>query len=321
MAVIGEVQQPPQIPWRDRIRLAEAFRLGTELQEQVWKGWSRPPFIVLLVTPEYEFLMRHPDPTEDFELVGFDPLIQSDIYFRERTFPTDSLAALPTIGQVSTIVVGQAENTVALISTPWVLAVLHEHFHLWQNSHQDFRDEADALGLAHGDKTGMWMLDFPFPYDDTEVAGVFSDLCQSLANVLRGRQRPDFMSKLAVYLESRKRFKSVLSSDDYNYFSFQVWMEGVAHYAEHRIAELAEEKFVPSKDFSSLRDFTPFREAADSLNRRISSGLTNTRLARARRVAFYSVGAAEAMLLDEVNPGWQEGYMKDKFFMERYFLK
>ena len=46
-----EVQ--PQIPLDDRIRIAEAFQLGEELQEQVWKGWSEAPFAVLLALAEF----------------------------------------------------------------------------------------------------------------------------------------------------------------------------------------------------------------------------------------------------------------------------
>ncbi|MBA2734726.1 MAG: hypothetical protein H0U54_17835, partial [Acidobacteria bacterium] len=52
----------PQIARDDRIRMAEAFRMNEKLSDRVWKGWSKTPFAVLLVTPEYEFLVRHPKP-------------------------------------------------------------------------------------------------------------------------------------------------------------------------------------------------------------------------------------------------------------------
>ena len=42
----------PAIPEIDRIRLAEAFRIGETLGNKVWKDWDKAPFAVLLVTPE-----------------------------------------------------------------------------------------------------------------------------------------------------------------------------------------------------------------------------------------------------------------------------
>src|ERR1700738_413664 len=49
--------RPPSIPAIDRIRLAEAFRLADEIGDHVWPNWSKAPFAVLLVTPDYEFLI------------------------------------------------------------------------------------------------------------------------------------------------------------------------------------------------------------------------------------------------------------------------
>jgi hypothetical protein len=42
-------------------------------------------------------------------------------------------------------------------------------------------------------------------------------------------------------------------------------------------------------------------------------------LKKSRRTAFYHVGAAEGILLDEVSPGWRSRYLADKFFVETYF--
>lgn len=42
----------PNVPEVDRIRLAEAFRLGDRLGNRVWKAWNQVPFAVVLVTQE-----------------------------------------------------------------------------------------------------------------------------------------------------------------------------------------------------------------------------------------------------------------------------
>lgn len=85
-------QDKPSLSQIDRVRLAEAFRLGETLGNRIWKGWDQAPFAVLLVAPEYEFLIRHDQPSEDFKLVGYDSLLKSNVYYRKRTQPPNLLA-------------------------------------------------------------------------------------------------------------------------------------------------------------------------------------------------------------------------------------
>ena len=101
------------IPDADRVRLAEVFRLASEVGDSVWAGWSSAPFAMLLVTADQEFLIRHPAPTPDFTRVGYDPLLHSDVFVRKRTFATSFLATFPAVGETPTIVVGELQ---ALIS-------------------------------------------------------------------------------------------------------------------------------------------------------------------------------------------------------------
>ena len=150
-------QDKPSIPDSDRTRLVEAFNLGDSIGDIVWRDWNKAPFALLLVTPEYEFLIRHPKPSADFTPLGYDALLRSDVYFRKRTQRTDFLATFPAISgsMISTIVVGQAENTSTKTSTPWVVTLLHEHFHQLQYSQPNYYADVNALGLSHGDQTGM----------------------------------------------------------------------------------------------------------------------------------------------------------------------
>ena len=63
------------------------------------------------------------------------------------------------------IVIGQAEDTDSKTSTPWLIVLMHEHFHQLQDEQPGFSEAAESLGLAHGDKTGMWMLNYSFTYE------------------------------------------------------------------------------------------------------------------------------------------------------------
>src|SRR6266852_2673819 len=84
-------QDKPALPAIDRTRLAEAFRLSDRVGDRVWPGWGKAPFAALLVTPDYEFLIRHPKPSTDFVKLEYDPLLKSEVFYRKRKFPTSFL--------------------------------------------------------------------------------------------------------------------------------------------------------------------------------------------------------------------------------------
>ncbi|HEX8140744.1 MAG TPA: hypothetical protein VF544_24470 [Pyrinomonadaceae bacterium] len=312
-------QQKPNLRDVDRVRIAEAFGIGQALGDDVWKGWDKAPFAVLLVTPEIEFLIRHPRPSEDFTLIGYDSRLQSNLYFRKRNFDPHLLATFPAVGGISTIVIGQAENTSKKTSTAWVVTMLHEHFHQLQNSQPGYYTDVNALNLSRGDETGMWMLNYAFPYSEPTVKEHFTVLSRSLAEALQTKKNREFSAKVAAYLEARRKFKALLDADDYRYFSFQVWQEGVARYTEYSIAELAAKSYKPSKEFRSLKDYKPFKLVADEIIKNIVEELTTLRLEDYKRVAFYPLGAGEALLLERLNPQWKERYFTDKFYVDKYF--
>jgi hypothetical protein len=311
--------ETPGLQETDRIRMAEAFRMADSLGNRIWPDWDKAPFAVLLVTPEHEFLIRHPRPSDDFTLAGEDTLLKSKVWHRARKFPPHFLATFPAVGGVPTIVIGQAENTEAKTSSRWVITLLHEHFHQLQNSQPGYYDGVNALGLARGDSTGMWMLNYPFPYSAREVREQFSATSRSLGAALEARERPDFKDKMAAYVVAREKFRSLLKADDYKYFSFQVWQEGIARYTEYRLAMFAAAQFEPGKAFRALEDYTPFEEVARDLLSAIEKELKSVQLDKAERTVVYNFGAAEGLVLDRARPEWRKEYFTSKFTLDPGF--
>lgn len=136
----------------------------------MWKGWSETPFAILLLTPDKDYLIGHPYPTDDFTNEGFDSRLRQEVYSRPRTesWGLNLLATFPAVGGLSTVVVGQPKAT-GKSSTQWVLTLLHEHFHQYQTGWESYYERVDALDLSGGDESGMWMLNYPFPYADKTV--------------------------------------------------------------------------------------------------------------------------------------------------------
>ncbi|HEY6950925.1 MAG TPA: hypothetical protein VI758_00890, partial [Bacteroidota bacterium] len=127
-------QSKASIPETDRIRIAEAYRLADSVQNMIWPDWNRAPFALMLVTNDYEYLIGHPHATNNFDTLGVDQTFGRRVLYRKRLFPTNLLATFPAINGVSTIVVGRPENTNASNSSAWVVTILHEHFHQYQQS-------------------------------------------------------------------------------------------------------------------------------------------------------------------------------------------
>ncbi|MEO6526504.1 MAG: hypothetical protein ABIP93_07760 [Gemmatimonadaceae bacterium] len=305
----------PALATDDRVRLAETFRLGAELGDQLWPEWTSAPFAVLLITPEREFLLRHPRPSADFARVGYDSLLGTEVYSRARVLAPTFLATFPAVSGVPTIVVGQPGAT-RKTSTAWVLTLLHEHFHQLQMSRPDYYGGVAALGLSRGDQTGMWMLDFPFPYDSSAVTARFGDLTRALRAALDSTSGNARDLKWRAVADARATLRAVIGADDEKYLAFQMWQEGVARYTELHVARWAAERFAPSAAFRALPDFTSYASAAATLDASIRSELRESDLVRSRRVLFYPVGAGTALLLDRVAPDWRARYFNRGYSLD-----
>ena len=314
-----DARRAPALGEADRIRIAEAFRLADSLGEQLWPGWSSAPFAVLLVTPDQEFLVRHPKPTPDFTRLVDVAILGAPVWSRPRQFDVNLLASFPAVAGVPTVVIGQPENTAAKTSTRWVLTLLHEHFHQMQYAQPDYYPGVNALRLARGDQQGSWMLNFPFPYAKPELQAQFAVMCARLDEALAEEPGARSASAFRAYLDAKRVFRKLVSPDDYTYFSFQLWQEGIARYTEYRMGELASAGYEPSPAFAALPDFTSYAAASRAIRDRIHAQLAAAALGDGGRSAFYPVGAAEGILLDRINPSWRRQYSAARFTLDGFF--
>jgi hypothetical protein len=304
----------PSLPRSDEVRIRELYRLAGQIEGRVWPGWGGTPAPMLLVTAETEFLTHHPEPPAEFRKIG------EGLYARPRKFATALLATFPAFGPPSVIVIGEPENTEAKTSTPWLFVVMHEHFHQLQDGQPGLYEAMNGLGLAHGDKSGMWMLNYPFPYDKPELGGAFAHLRDLLLEALNQPDGQEFQSVARKYVVERKKFFALLFPDDRKYFSFQLWKEGIARYVQIRSAEAAA-KYQPTPEYAALSDYESFESYARRARGDTLSELKKADLANWKRVVVYSFGGSEGLLLDRLEPGWKDAYFKNLFTLDPYFEK
>jgi hypothetical protein len=292
----------------DRTRIAEAFRLAAAVDDRIWPSWTSAPFAILLVTPEREFLLRHPRPSPDFKSIGYDSLLLTDVLVRPRQFAPNLLATFPAVGGVPTIVVGLPGAT-GKNSTEWVLTLLHEHFHQLQQSRPGYFARVDSLGLARGDRTGMWMLNYAFPYDSARVRARFAAFTQQLDSALAiSADDQRAAARWSAVRIARRGLESALTRDDDRYLAFQMWQEGVARYTEFAVAHFAATQYTPVAAFTALPDYVPYATTAGRIESNVRAGLRGSSLERGNRVAFYPAGAAYALMLDRIAPTWRSRY-------------
>jgi hypothetical protein len=306
----GSAQTVLQLQHADKVRLAEGRHLADQVCDRIWPGWGHTAFPILLVGDSSEFLVGgQGDP--NFTRLGYDAGLRAEVWTRPRQFPPTLLATFPAVGGRPTIVIGSAQRT-GKSSTAWVLTLLHEHFHQWQYSQPDYYAGVSRLGLARGDTTGQWMLNYPFPYDSAPVQRAVLNLATALVQALQARPKARSAALQAVS-DNRAALRNLLTPADDRYFEFQLWQEGVARFIEYAVARAAATARKSSAQFRRLPDYEPYSQVADDGLRHLRLELKRLDLARQRRVAFYPIGAALALLLDDTRADWKQAYARQPF--------
>lgn len=295
-----------------KILIREAMIINEMFSDSIWEEMSQTPFNLILVTDNYEYLINTPESYTGFTFLAFDSLLGSNIYARPRVFNKNFLATFPVDRGISTIVVGTPENT-SLNRTEWVITLLHEHFHQYQNSQPDYYKNVNDLDLANGDQTGMWMLNYPFPYEDPEIDSLYSGLTQNLYSLYSNP------NEIENYFAQRKTFTDKLNEKDYKYFSFQIWQEGLARYTEAKFYDLLNKNnYRSTPEYARLNDTVSFNTHINKFMEKNIRRLNSQTLAKNQRNSFYTVGLFEGLLLDNINPGWRKKYFSNKFYVEKY---
>lgn len=312
-------QEIPKMRYDDKIRIREAISISEQEGEKIWKGLNEVPFVVLLVTDSVEYLINHPYPSDDFKLSEDDKILNTRILYRQRQFPDWYLATFPAVNGVNCIVVGTPEKT-NKNSTDWVITLLHEHFHQYQFTSPNYYDQVNKLDLSGGDETGMWQLNYAFPYDDLRVIEQFNKYTSALLKAVSNVKKQNFNKDLKNYLKQRAKFKQLLKPADYRYFSFQIWQEGIARHTEYKFIQ-ALNNYIPTQEMTQLKDFVKFKDLKDKFYNAELKSINQSKLETEKRVSFYAIGFAEGILLDKQNPKWQDKYLTNKFYIENYFDK
>lgn len=274
--------------------IAQVRGFAKSAGDKLWPGYGSAPFEFLLVGGDSEELFCRASAPEGFKADGIDSASGCAKHVRPRTsLPDNLLAALPIFGLPSTIVMGTPRST-GRTDAEWTRTILHEHFHEWQDSLPDIFTRMAALDLAGDDKTGMWMLNYPFPYSDPAVVSAFDQASRALGAAVDARGTPGFGAALRRYLDARTKLAHAAGARNWRYAELELWKEGVARWTEIEFG-----KQYPDPDV---------RASASTLEQKTRAWLDKPDLAGAKREFVYPFGASEAMLLESCDPTWRTRY-------------
>lgn len=308
-------QTTPTFRNEDKIRIETAIDISNRYGDSIWTGINDFPFTILFVTAEWEYLINHPNPTSDFVEMDSNLINNQKIYFRPRVFSPHLLATFPAINGINTVVVGTPENT-GLKSTPWIITLLHEHFHQFQYNSATFHQDALDLGLSGGDETGMWQLNYPFPYRDVNLNKIYLDYTIALQKAVRAIDDDSFNDLHLIATEKKSILRNAMDSADFKYLDFQWYQEGVARYTEYAFLRQLND-YKPAPELTQLVDFEPFEKYRQDFYDKHIKNIVELNLSENGRETVYDVGFGECLILDRISPNWKRYYLRIKFNLEK----
>lgn len=274
--------------------LAQVRSFATSSGNNIWRGYGAAPFGFLLVGTDSEVLMCQASPKPEFSSQGVDPATRCPRWTRPKSGLSGTfLAAMPLFGPPPTIVMGTPQST-GRTRGEWLRTVLHEHFHQYQSTFSNYYGRVDALDLHGSDTTGMWMLQYPFPYREAAVVKAQAAASIALREAVAERGQADFRAAFDRYLSARATFQTSVSPKDWRYIEFELWAEGVARWTEIFLG-----RHYPDKQV---------KVAAQAMEKGTLAQLASPDLPGQGREFVYAYGAGEAMLMEACGSRWRKEY-------------
>ena len=286
---------------RQQVLIETYQTVANHLYDSFWPTWKEVPGHILLVDDEREYLFgsNYTDSTFQDSCDG--------IPSRPATMNKQFLATFPYINYQPTIIIGTPENT-NKSPLDWTITLLHEHFHQLQFSHPNYYASQKELNLDKGDQTGMWMLNHPFPYEEADVVAKINELAENLLSLHRNTSSKKVLSRHVILKEE---LKTIIGEEHYRYLNLQLWQEGFARFLELSVLTYWIEKFDQiEQDRFQKRELVSY---LDDYRSKILSSLKDNPINESKRVYFYALGTAEAMLIKAENPNWKSAYFDELF--------
>ncbi len=306
------------LPDRDASMIAEAYHLWESLGETVWPGWTTIEMPIIYIRSDFEYAIGFETAPRGFESLGFDRRIGRDVFVRPRTFDPHLTASFFVDGTPA-VVIGTS-GTIGREPGWWVLTVVHEMFHVLQDSRGSVEKIA-SLKIGPGNDPS-WQLNWPFPYDDPEVMRLVHLQGYPIFLGFTASDDADARYDAGTVMDAVGVYRDYLklktgSRTAYDYSRFQEATEGVAFYTERRLAKAAAEGgYQPLPAFEALSDAKPYPDIWSRLYESRIFLVKHAGRATQSRLTFYHLGMGKALLLDRIAPEWKKRYFEKDLWLD-----
>ncbi|HTP10809.1 MAG TPA: hypothetical protein VMP08_21295, partial [Anaerolineae bacterium] len=216
---------------------AEAWHLLNTIGDQVWPGWGAARIPLLIRSGEYDLLVGHPSPPQEFQLLPDVTVADQPVYrYTGHLVPVPAAAAWK-VGDVWSVAVPTREEfqqaidaqlgkgVVNLDAANYVRAIVHEAFHAY------------AMTVIQGN-----VPNFGADVEDGEMIQLLTALPdldkqhaaegQALVNALQATDMQGTREAAAHFLKLRQVRRTAQDQKIAAYEQTTEWVEGLARYAE-----------------------------------------------------------------------------------------
>lgn len=313
----------PKLSKEDSIRIGEVFHLWQKKGDIVWPGWTSEIIPINYIKQNFEYLVGHPNPPEEYVLQGKNSVLHQNVFVRPREM-RETLATTVYMNGIDTVAIG-SPDALDYSTTHWVFVVLHEMFHVYQAIRGSVQKTA-SLGLAYGDDAS-WQLNYPFPYKDQTIKNSIHIIGNFLFVASTTQNDFETYYDSLLLIEATNVFKELIrikygDLKNYKYAEFQTWKEGIAKYTEYKMAELAaSDDYNPLPSFKDSQDYMPYQIIWEEYYRAQFNPVRSCGSGVEGRMIFYYLGLGKGVLLDRVFPKWKDVYFEESIWLDDIFYK
>ncbi|MFO0984576.1 MAG: hypothetical protein U1E76_23110 [Planctomycetota bacterium] len=306
----------------DKSQLERILHLKELLGDEVWPAFGEADIPLILYNSSHEFLLGLAGAGAPWTVVEGDSF-QGAVYLRRAAKNPQSFAvrvAEEWAGSIESLTAMKAKmaaqvadkvpaplravvqsQMLALSPEQHAAYALHETFHAFQ---------AMACPARFAAAQGVYRSEKSYPFADERFAAQWNEEGCCLAAALAAADAAARSAAIARFLDLRdaRRRSAALSAEHLAFERQLEWLEGLGHYVELRIAQLADAATLDPA-LGSYRSVRARGEGDLALRLRQLGSLAGD-------LRFYLSGTAQARLLDGQDPGWKSTVMDDGVFLE-----
>jgi hypothetical protein len=337
-----ESQETAALSANAKAHLGEMFHLRSELGDEVWPGWGEAEIPVITYNEEYAFLVGYEgEPAQgwlslpDREQAGgpWTPL-SGDRFFGA----TYDRQPLPHHGPTP-------ENFTVLVGEQWTATLMTREYaevHFYQTFKEDLPAFLQPIlpyrliwkimmgstdtyieGLAHESfhafqgqnapgklsaAERIARLEDEYPWDHAENEELWKEEAAILSRAVQASSSSETLTLTQQFLEIRQERRSLptMTSKMIAYEQGREWLEGLAKYAELSLGLTAYQhrEYQPLASIQEDPDFKAYQNQDRFWTQQMKE--IKRQGSQKGETRFYYTGMAQALLLDQIAPGWKD---------------